>query len=247
MGKQQIFAETRTRCLAAFQAARFHIHFQGDAGQFRERRPAVRIERQRHQGRTRLDHHQIELLGDAVGKIRGADLRNRQPARGDDDAGRLDVAAIDLQHEAAISLLGNIVDLARHAPVYAASGALVLEHVDDLLGRFIAELLALVLLVVADPVFFHQREEILRRVARQRAFAEMRIFREEILRGGVNIGEITPSTTRDADFFSQLGRVIDQHHALALLGGNSRTHHAGRARADHCHIKLFCHKNSAHR
>ena len=41
--------------------------------------------------------------------------------------------------------------------------------------------------------------------------------------------------------------VIDQHHALALLGGHSRTHHAGRARADHCHIKLFCHKNSGHR
>jgi hypothetical protein len=40
--------------------------------------------------------------------------------------------------------------------------------------------------------------------------------------------------------------MINQYHALALLGGYGRTHHAGRARADHCHIKLFCHKNSGH-
>ena len=43
------------------------------------------------------------------------------------------------------------------------------------------------------------------------------------------------------------GSLTLASHALALLGSNSRTHHAGRARADHCHIKLFCHKNSGHR
>jgi hypothetical protein len=102
-----------------------------------------------------------------------------------------------------------------------------------------------VLLVVGDAVFFYQCQKILGRVAGQRAAAEVRILRHEVLPAGVDVGEVAAAAAGDADLLGQLGRMVDQHHALAALGRHGRAHHAGRARADYRHIVLFCHPASA--
>jgi hypothetical protein len=85
--------------LRPLERAGFHIDLQRDAGHRRRTAPSLRVEGQRHQRRARLDHAQLELLGDAVAEVGGADLRDRQAAAGDDDAVGLDVAAVGLQHK----------------------------------------------------------------------------------------------------------------------------------------------------
>jgi hypothetical protein len=65
-----------------------------------------------------------------------------------------------------------------------------------------------------------------------------------MLRAGMQIREIAASAARDANFFSQFGCMVQQHHALAAPGGDRSAHHAGRAGAYHCHIELHCHADS---
>ncbi len=242
MGEQQIFAETSTGWIAPLQRPGCHFHFQRNAGQFGKRRPRLRIERQRHQGRTRFDHAQAELAGDAVAEIGGANFRDRQAAGGDHQRVGFDGAGVGVQDIDAIGLL-DAGDLARHAPVDIARCALVLEHLDDQLGRFGAEQLAAMFFVVADTVLFHQRDEVGRGIARQCTLAEVRILGQEVGRRGVDVGEVAAAAARDTDFLGQLAGVVDQHHALAALGRRGRAHHAGGARADYCYIKL-CHASS---
>jgi hypothetical protein len=55
-----------------------------------------------------------------------------------------------------------------------------------------------------------QREKILRRVASKRRAAKMRIRREEVGRSGIDIREVAAAATRDADFFREPFRVVDQ-------------------------------------
>jgi hypothetical protein len=66
-------------------------------------------------------------------------------------------------------------------------------------------------------------------------------MRQEVLPAGVDIGEVAAAAARNADLLGQLGRMVDQHHALAALGRHERAHHAGRARADYHHIVSSCH------
>ena len=62
-------------------------------------------------------------------------------------------------------------------PARHATGlALGQQHVDEVFGRAVAEQLAFVLLVERDVVALHQRDEILRCVARQGRPAEVRVF-----------------------------------------------------------------------
>jgi hypothetical protein len=133
------------------------------------------------------------------------------------------------------------LDLGRHAPGHVAAGALGLEHLDDLFGRLITEQLAAMLLVIADAVFLHQRQKILRGIPGQGALAEMGIVRQKMLRSRIDISEVTTPSTRNPDLLCKFLRMIDQYNAFAALGGDGRAHHPGRACADHCYIKLFCH------
>ncbi len=94
------------------------------------------------------------------------------------------------------------------------------------------------LLVVRDVVALHQREEILRRIARQCAFAKMRVLRQVVLWRRIQVGEIAAATAGNPDFFRQLGGMIDQDDAFAALAGNCGAHHAGSAGTDHGDIEL---------
>jgi hypothetical protein len=46
---------------------------------------------------------------------------------------------------------------------------------------------------------------------------------------GMDIGEVAAPTAGNADFFRQLGSVVQQQYAAAALAGSGRAHHAGSA------------------
>ena len=93
------------------------------------------------------------------------------------------------------------------------------------------------LLVPGDMVALHQRQEILRRIARQCRSAEMRVLGEEIGGAGADIGEIAAAPARNADFLRQALGMVDQHHAQTALASDRGTHHASGAGAEHCYIE----------
>ena len=89
------------------------------------------------------------------------------------------------------------------------SVAFGLEHRNNVLGGTVAKQLTLVLFMISNAMALHQTEEILRRVARQRALAEVWILGQEIRRSGIEIGEVATTATGDADFFRQPAGMID--------------------------------------
>lgn len=57
----------------------------------------------------------------------------------------------------------------------------------------------------------------------------MRILRQEILRGDIEVGEITAATAGNADFFTGAFGVVNEKHATASVGS---AHQARSACAD---------------
>jgi len=129
--------------------------------------------------------------------------------------------------------VANVGHVARLPPFNAAHRALGAKHFDDLLRAFIAEELAQRFLVPRDAVFLHQRDEVSRRVARERRAAEVGIRRKEIAVGRVQVGEVAASTPRDADLLAHLAVVVDEQHAAGALARSRGAHHARCASADH--------------
>ena len=80
------------------------------------------------------------------------------------------------------------------------------QHVDDLVRRAVAEQLAERLLVLGDAVALDQRDEVALRVAAQRRDAEVRIGRDEVLRAGVEVGEVAAPAAGDADLLAGRAR-----------------------------------------
>ena len=99
MGKQQILVEAH----ALLFAAGADFHGQGQTGQARVGLPAFAVEGHGHQAGRALDQRQIELLGQPVAEVGGANLGNAQTAGGNDQIGGLHQAAIGFNLIAAIA------------------------------------------------------------------------------------------------------------------------------------------------
>ena len=130
----------------------------------------------------------------------------------------------------------TLVDRRSSAPLSFSAGH---QHVDDLARGAVAEKLAEGLFVVGNAVAFHERDEIRLRVASQRRDAEARIARDEILRRGVDVGEIAASPARDADFLAGRARMVDHQHRASAPARLDGAHHPGRARADHHNVEIL--------
>jgi hypothetical protein len=99
---------------------------------------------------------------------------------------------------------------------HAARSTFGQQHGDDVFGRAVGKELALVLLVPGNAVALQQRNEVLRRVARQRRAAELRVLAHEVLvrraRVEVAVGEVAAPAARDADLLGHLLAVVDEQH-----------------------------------
>jgi hypothetical protein len=94
-----------------------------------------------------------------------------------------------------------------------AGAALGQQQLDDALAGVVAEELAAVLLVVADAVGLHQRDELRSRVARQGRAAEVGVGAEVVRRRRIAIGEVAAPAAGNADLFGHPAGVVQQQHA----------------------------------
>ena len=179
MGKQQVLVEGHALLLRACA----DLDRQRQPRQLGVRGPGVAAEGQRHQPRALCHQRQAELARQPVAQVARADLRDRQPARGDDQATCRDGATIGINLIAAsafpICARGqkcHIFHAARLPVLHMPRGAFGQQHGNDVFGRAVAKQLALVFFVVADAVLVHQRDEVLRRKARERRARELRVL-----------------------------------------------------------------------
>lgn len=117
--------------------------------------------------------------------------------------------------------------------------ALPFQHGDDRAGTAVAELLAEFLLMVGDSVLLHETDEIPRREACQRRFAEVGVLREIVRRRRVDIGEVAAAPAGDLDFPADTVVVLEQQDALAAVCRGEGAEQPGASSADHDHVRMF--------
>jgi hypothetical protein len=112
------------------------------------------------------------------------------------------------------------------------------EHVEDLARRTIAEELAERLFVPLDSVAADQFEKVLRLIARQCGFRKMGIFREEVCRRALDVGEVASASAGDEDLAARLRIVLEEQHPATAPAGDRGAHQAGSTGTQHDGIKF---------
>jgi hypothetical protein len=135
-----------------------------------------------------------------VAKRSSAHLRNGQAPGGDDQGAPGENAAVGLEMETVV--VGNFRTARVGMDRDPGGGALLLQHGNNVAGRAVAKELAQRLLVPGNLVLLHQLEEIGRGVAGKRGLGKMRIRREEVFSGGVQVGEVAAASTGDQDLLA---------------------------------------------
>ena len=90
-------------------------------------------------------------------------------------------------------------------------------------------------------MFFDQRDEIRRRVARQRRLGKVRIRGKKIFRLAVKIGEIAASPAGDQNLFSQPVSMFEHRDTPAAFAGLDGAHESRCAATKDEHIKGMRH------
>ena len=135
----------------------------------------------------------------------------------------------------------NAQNLSRETNFIPRRLAFCEEHIDNLLAAVVAEKLPLCLLVIFNTVTLDHINEVVRRVAREGGFCEMRILRNEIIRPAMDIGKITATAARDTNFLAGLGRVIEDKNGLASRASDGPAHEARSACADNDDVVVCGH------
>ncbi len=208
---------------------------QGDTTQISQPFLVLAAECQRHQPGAGRQHLMAELAGNLVAKAGGAHARNRQAAGGHHQRGAVEQAMGGVHAETVAAVL-DALHAAPGADLRAGRLAFVHQHLHDLLGRDVAEQLAQLLFVIGDAVLADQLDEVPGRVARQRRFAEVRVGRQEVGRGGAGVGEVAAATAGHQDLLADLVGMVDHLHLAAALASRDRGHQPGRAGADDHHV-----------
>src|SRR5512146_1682810 len=159
------------------------------------------MEGERDQSRFELGHRYAKLLRDLVAEWRRADLGDGYSAAGDDQRMGA-VSSARRRHKKRIAAL-YLFHVAWHAPAHACPIAFGLEHGDDGFRSVVTEQLSERFFLIADAMFVQHGNEVLRREARQRRTAEVRILRQIIFRLGVQVGEVAAPASRDADLLGE--------------------------------------------
>lgn len=97
-----------------------------------------------------------------------------------------------------------------------------------------------------NAVALNQLDEVPGAVTLERGFTEMGVGGDEMIRGGIQVGEIAPPATGHEDFLARLVGVVKHPDPMALIGSRGGTHQSGRTRTDHHDIHLChcCHTTS---
>jgi hypothetical protein len=81
-------------------------------------------------------------------------------------------------------------------------------------------------------MFFHEGDEVIRRVSGQRGFCEVRIGGDEIFGHAMNVREVAATSAGDEDFFADAVGMIEKGDAASALAGFDGAHESGGACAE---------------
>ena len=87
-------------------------------------------------------------------------------------------------------------------------------------------------------MFFNQRHEIRRCVASQGRLAEVRIGGDEIVRAGMDVGEVASSAAGNGDLLADAVRVLEYHHFPAPLSSFNRAEKTCCSASDNYNIMI---------
>src|ERR1700712_3770758 len=85
-----------------------------------------------------------------------------------------------------------------------------------------------------------QRNEVLGRVAGERALGKVRVLAEEIQRCGVQVGEVASAAAADEDLASGALARLKQQHAKTARTSQRSTEHTSGASAQNDNVERFC-------
>ena len=232
-------------------AAGFRAHLRADPAEFRQPRLVGGLQRERHQPGAGGQHLQAEPIRHPVGEGTGAQGGNGQAAGGDHQTLAAKLAARGAQAEAALVRVrlrratggalphGPVIDVGhRGVQTHFGAGPLAFgeQHLKNRLAGGIAEQLARRLFHMADAVPFHHLHEMPGAVAVERRLAEVRVGGYEVVRGGVQVGEIAAPAAGHQDLLAGLIGVVQHQHRAAAVTGAGGAHQTRRAGADYHHI-----------
>ena len=114
------------------------------------------------------------------------------------------------------------------------------QQVDDLLAGAVAEQLAEMLLVKADPGLAQQADELRGRMRLQGMADEARVTRQVAGRvAAMQVGEVAAPAARDADLFADAAGMVQHPHPQAVLAQAPGAVEARGAGPDHDDIQFF--------
>ena len=160
---------------------------------------------------------------------RRAHFCERESAGCDDEAFAFHITEVGIYTKCVIPL--NPGHRTRQSNIDPALMTFLQEHVDDLARRATTKELSELFLVEIDLVLPDKPGEILRRVPRERRFTEMRILRDEVLGGGVDVREVAPAPARDDYLAAELCVPLDDQNLTAALSGLDGAKETGRPAA----------------
>ena len=211
-------------------------HRQSDAAKLLKRLAIFRGEGEGNETGAEFGDVQSELPRDAIAEVGRAKLGKGQAAGRDNEGGAIQFPGGGGDAEAIRFL--NVAHGAAGADFHSGGGALRQQHFDDGPRAAVAELLTQFFLMIGNAVFFHQGDKILRGVTRQGGAAEIGVGREEVVRPGVDIGEIAASAAGDGDFLSGAVIAFEQGDPASALSGGEGAHHARGPAADDDDVEL---------
>ena len=112
------------------------------------------------------------------------------------------------------------------------------KQIENRARRPVAEQLPERLLVIRDPITLDERDEVGRLIPRKRRSDEGWIAREEMLRPGVDVGEIAPAAARNQDLAARLAIALDHHDLAPALTRDGGAEEPGGARAENDGVVL---------
>ena len=171
---------------------------------------------ERDEGGARLDDLEAELPRQFIGEASGAHFGDRRPAGGYNQRLGRERTGSRCDGEA-VARIGDIGDFLFALDLDSALFAFCQQHIDDLLGRSVAEQLAQRFFMMRNAVAINKLYEIARRVSGERALGEMHIGRKVVCRTRIHIGEVATTAAGDQDLLANLVRAFEHHHAFAAL------------------------------
>ena len=93
--------------------------------------------------------------------------------------------------------------------------------------------------MISDFVFFDEGDDVCGSEACEGGLCEVRIFREEVFRAAMDVGEVAAAASGDEDLLADSFGMVEQDDAAASAASFEGAHHASGACSEYYDIHLL--------